>query len=204
MRHAAREFRRIGDSLKEILPQGGTTMERVTRSLATAALLAFAVCPSLLGHTKHAPLPEQILQAKIICLMNQTQIASLGDRAFDELMNWGRFKIVQKPEDADLVLVLSATSTVTGFDTHTSGNTTGTVDDSGNVELSGQSTSRSRARTVSYTYLTAIDPKTGIHLWSDVKQWGSLLYPVSATRSLVKELRKRIEEQEAGAKGKGK
>jgi len=145
-----------------------------------------------------------MLQAKTVCLVNQTQIASLGDKAFDELTKWGRFKIVQKPEDADLVLALSATSTVTGFDTRTSGNTSGTVDNSGNVNLSGDSTSRSRATTVSYTYLTAIDPKSGDRLWSDVKQWGSLFYPVSATRSLVKELRERIQEQESDSKGKDK
>lgn len=179
-------------------------METFTRSLATAALVAFALCPSLLAHTKHAPLPNEILRAKTICLANQTGFASLGDKAFDELTKWGRFKIVQNPEDADLVLVLSATSTVTGFDTRTSGNTTGTVNDSGNVQLSSESTSRSRSTTVSYTYLTVVDQKTGTHLWADVKQWGSLIHPVSATRSLVKELRARIEEQEADARGKRK
>lgn len=194
-----------GVTLKEPLTEGGATMERVTRSLATAALLASVICPSLLGHTKHAPLPDQILQAKTVCLVNQTQSASLGDKAFDELTKWGRFKIVQRPEDADLVFVLSATSTVTGFNTDTSGTTSGRVDDSGNVQLSGQSTSRSRATTVSYTYLTAIDPKTGTHLWSDGKQWGSLPFnPRSATRSLVKELRDRIKEQESDGKGKNK
>jgi hypothetical protein len=177
-------------------------MRRNISFLLAVCILSFS--SSALAKTKHAPLPDQILHAKTVCFVNQTQIASLGDKAFDELTKWGRFKIVQKPEEADLVLVLSATSTVTGFDTQTSGNTTGAVDDSGNVQLSGQSTSRSRATTVSYTYLTAIDPKTGTHLWSDVKQWGSLFYPVSATRSLVKELRERIKEQESDNKSKSK
>jgi hypothetical protein len=177
-------------------------MRRSISFLWALCILSFSF-PAL-AKTKHAPLPVQVLQAKNVYLVNQTQIASLGDKAFDELTKWGRFKVVQKPEEADLVLVLSATSTVTGFDTHTSGNTTGTVDESGNVQLSGQSNSRSQARTVSYTYLTAIDPKTGAHLWSDVKEWGSLFHPVSATRSLVKELRDRIEEQESDVKGKSK
>jgi len=177
-------------------------MRRNISLLSAVCVLSFS--SFAVAKTKHAPLPVQVLQAKTVYLVNQTQMASLGDKAFDELTKWGRFKIVQKPEEADLVLVLSATSTVTGFDTDTSGNTTGRVDDSGNVQLSGQSTSRSQARTVSYTYLTAIDPKTGTHLWSDVKQWGSLFYPVSATRSLVKELRERIDEQESDSKGKSK
>jgi hypothetical protein len=177
-------------------------MRRNVSFLLAVSILSFS--SSAVAKTKHAPLPDQIIQAKTVCLMNQTQYASLGDKAFDELTKWGRFKIVQKPEEADLVLVLSATSTVTGSDTRTSGNTSGTVDNSGNVDLSGRSTSRSRATTVSYTYLTAIDPKTGTHLWSDVKQWGSLLHPVSATQSLVKELRDRIKEQESdGAGGPG-
>jgi len=175
-------------------------MRRKISLLLVVCILSFS-SPAL-AKTKHAPLPVQIVQAKTVYLVNQTQLANLGDKAFDELTKWGRFKIVQKAEEADLVLVLSATSKVTGFDTQTSGNTTGTVDDSGNVELSGQSTSHSQAKTVSYTYLTAIDPKTGAHLWSDVKQWGSLYFPRSATRSLVKELRKRIEEQESDVKGK--
>ncbi len=78
------------------------------------------------------------------------------------------------------------------------------MDDSGNVQLSDRSTSRSRATTLSYTYLTAIDPKSGRHLWSDGKQWRSLYVPRSATRSLVKKLRKRIEEQESDSSGKSK
>jgi hypothetical protein len=178
-------------------------MRRSISLLSAVCILSF--CPSALAKTKHAPLPDQILQAKTVCLVNQTQFASLGDKAFDELTKWGRLKIVEKPEEADLVIVLSATSTVTGFDTQTSGDTIGRVDDSGNVQLSGQSTSRSRETTVSYTYMTAIDPKTGTHLWSDVKQWGSFPFnPRSATRSLVKELRERIKEQESDSKGKGK
>jgi len=177
-------------------------MRRNISVISAVCILSFS--SFALAKTKHAPLPDQILQAKSVCLVNQTQFASLGDKAFDELTKWGRFKIVQKPEEADLVLALSATSTVTGSNTRTSGSTSGTVDNTGNVDLSGRSTSRSQSTTVSYTYLTAIDPKTGNHLWSDVKQWGSLFHPVSATGALVKELRERIEEQESDTKGKSK
>jgi hypothetical protein len=40
--------------------------------------------------------------------------------------------------------------------------------------------------------------KSGIVLWSDTRRWGNLFTGFkSATREVVKELRKRIEEQEA-------
>jgi hypothetical protein len=179
-------------------------MEKVTRSLATAALLASALCPSLLGHTKHAPLPDQILQAKTVYVDNRSGFADLGDKAYDELSKWGRFKVLSSAKDADLVFLISASAYVTGYRTNTTGTAEGTADSSGNIQLSGSSQSQTNAQVARITYLTAIDPKTGNSLWSDQKSWGSLLYPVSATRSLVKELRKRVEEQEADAKSKGK
>jgi hypothetical protein len=81
----------------------------------------------------------------------------------------------------------------------------GTEDSSGNIQLSGNSQSQTNAEVTRITYVTAIDPKTGNALWSDQKLWGNLYTGFrSATRSLVKELRKRVEEQEAGAEAKGK
>jgi hypothetical protein len=183
-------------------------MERVTRSLAATALLASAFCPSLLGHTKHAPLPEQILQAKTVYIDNRSGLAYIGDRAYDELSKWGRFKIVKTAKDADVVFLLSAEEYVSGSRTDTDGTTHGTVDDSGNVQLNSDSTSRTRAQMSGVTYLTLVDPATGKALWADRKPWGGgftwagLTFAKSATRSLVKELRKRIEEQETDAKAK--
>lgn len=137
--------------------------------------MLLAVCPPVFGHTKHAPLPEQILQAKTVYIDNQSGLSSFGD------------------------------AYVSGYHTSTTSTAHGTEDDSGNIQMSGNSQSETSPNVTRVTYLTAIDPKTGDSLWSDQKVLGNLYMGFrSATRSLVKELRKRIEEQEAGAKGKGK
>jgi len=50
---------------------------------------------------------------------------------------------------------------------------------------------------VGYTYITVVDPKTGDSLWSDSKTWGNLYNGFhSATKGLVDELMKRINEEE--------
>lgn len=168
-------------------------------------LSIFALTPASPANTKHAPLPDEILRAKSVCIVNQTKSASLGDRAYDEISKWGRFKVVAKPEDADLVLVLSASSHVTGYDTNSNGQTNGTAGDDGNVQLSSNTNSHSEAVIVSFTYLTVVDRKSGTQLWSDGKQWGNLYSGFrSATLSLIKELRKRVEEEEHEEKGKAK
>ena len=100
--------------------------------------------------------------------------------------------MADSPDKADLVLLLSASAYNGGYVTSGSHTTYGSVNDSGNVNLYGSSTSTSRQVTVRYSHITLIDPKNGIALWSDQKRWGWH----SATRGLVKELRERIEEQE--------
>jgi hypothetical protein len=184
-------------------------MQRNIAFLSAVCVLSFS--SSALANTKHAPLPGQILQAKTAYIDNRSGFAAFGDRAYDELSKWGRFKIVKSAQEADLIFLLSADEYVTGYRTDTSGTTTGTVDNGGNVRLDGDSTSRTHAQTGGTTYLTLIDPNTGKSLWADQEVWGGA-HPVtlmgftfakSATRLLVRELRKRIEEQESDPKEVG-
>src|SRR5260370_2387176 len=84
-----------------------------------AVLFAFVVCLSAHANTKHAPLPEQVLKAKTVYVDNQSGLASLGDKAYDELSKWGRFKIVMSAKDADFGLLISAHAYVTGSSTTT-------------------------------------------------------------------------------------
>jgi len=185
-------------------------MRRSISILSAVCILSF--CSSALANTKHAPLPDQILQAKTVYIDNRAGFAAFGDRAYDELSKWGRFKIVKSAKEADLVFLLSADEYVTGYRTDTSGTTTGTVDNSGNVRLEGDSTSRTHAQTGGTTYLTLIDPNTGKSLWADQEVWGGghpvtwmgFTFAKSATRLLVRKLRKRIEEQESDSKKVGK
>lgn len=176
-------------------------MMRTSRFLTVIWLLAVLACPVASSKTKHAPLPEQILKARTVFIDNQSGLAALGDKAYDELSKWGRFKIVTSAKDADLVLLISAQAYVTGYSTSTTGTAHATTDPSGSTQVNGSSESQTNAQVARVTYMTAIDPKTGDALWADQKMWGNLYSGFrSATRSLVKELRKRVEEQEAQTK----
>ena len=103
------------------------------------------------------------------------------------------------------MLLISAHAYVTGYNTNTTGTAQGTADASGNIQLSGTSQSRTNAEVARITFMTTIDPKTGNAIWSDQKLWGNLYSGFrSATRSLVKELRKRIEEQNRESRASAK
>lgn len=165
-------------------------MDKFTHYVAVAALLASAMCPQLIARTKNAPLPEQILLARTVCVLNPTKIASLSDKAFAELTKWGRFKVDQKPEDADLVLVLSTRARVTTVDTGPADpfGTSGGFADFGIARLSAK---------IHYDCITVFDRETNRLLWSHSKQLG--FFTRNPIGSLVKELRKTIAGQEAQA-----
>lgn len=159
------------------------------------------ISPIAPAKTKHAPLPDLVIQAKTVYIVNLAGNAAFRDKAYDEITKWGRYKVVSKREDADLIFVLSAREYTTTMVTNS--NTTGTVDGSGNVNLQGQS--QTTAVEHGTTFLTVADPKSGDELWSDSKAWGSLLTGFhSATRSLIENLRKRIDEQTGEPDGKSK
>ena len=161
------------------------------------------------------PLPQQILTAKTVYIDNRSGLADLGDKAYDEMKKWGRYQIVDSPEKADMVLLLSAKEYIGGYATNTYYNTTGTVDysgttnsqtygsntygttsGSGNVNTHTYGSSTSRAIVEGTTYVTLLDPKSGTALWADARAWGP--WWKSATRGLVKELRDRVKDQEKG------
>lgn len=172
--------------------------KRLFLTLATLVLIVSPIAPA---KTKHAPLPDLVLQAKTVYIVNLAGDAAFRDKAYDEITKWGRYKVVSKRDDADLIFVLSAREYTTTMVTNS--NTTGRVDESGNVNLQGESQTTSVEHGI--TYLTVADPKSGDELWSDSKAWGSLLTGFhSATRGLIENLRKRIDEQTGEPDSKSK
>lgn len=169
------------------------------RYLASLFLLTLTAQP-MMAKDKHLPLPPQIAKATTVYIDNQSGLADIGDRCYTQIEKWGRFKVVQNPKDADLILLLSAKEYTRGYVTsgggststvNTSGNqTTGTINTSGTVNTTAEP-SYTKPVTVGYTYLTVIDPRTGDNLWSDSKQW--VIFR-SATKGLVDSLMKRINE----------
>ncbi|GAC1632830.1 MAG: hypothetical protein NVS9B14_06550 [Candidatus Acidiferrum sp.] len=143
----------------------------------------FAVPVAALG--EHAPLPPKVMQAKTVYIENHAGSARFADRAYDELKKWGRFKVVTDPKEADLVLLLTSREYIVGSYT------------SGHLDESGYYSANTANTKVGRTFLTILDPISGQEFWQDSKAWGNLFTGFhSATRALIGELRKRIQEQE--------
>lgn len=56
--------------------------------------------------------------------MNHTGTQKVTDKAYEELANWGRFKIVQNADDADVVLVIEVEKESRGLNANTYGSNT--------------------------------------------------------------------------------
>jgi hypothetical protein len=154
---------------------------------SSAALFLIASLPPISAKDKdHLPLPAQVMSAKTVYIENRSGQAAIGDRAYQEIKNWGRFQMVQERDQADLILLLTAREEVRG------GQQNGRVDEDGNIHTS---TSPDVWR---YSGLTALDPRTGNTLWTESRV-ASILRK-SAIKRAIDELRKRIEEQEAQPK----
>jgi hypothetical protein len=62
----------------------------------------------------------------------------MGDRAYDELRKWGRFEIVDNPQNADMVLLLSVTSYDGGYVVNGTSQTVGANDGTTNSQTYSQ------------------------------------------------------------------
>jgi len=165
------------------------------RTVLALSTLMFAF-PAFAKHEK-MPLPQQVMTAKTVYIDNQSGQADLGDKAYDEMKKWGRYQIVDSADKADIVLLLSAKEYIGGYRSTTYHNTTGTVDNSGNVNAQTYGSGSSRPIVTGTTFISLIDTKSGTSLWADAKQWGRWK---SATRGIIKELRDRVKDQEQGKK----
>ena len=126
-------------------------------SLLSVLLFVFAF--SCAAKDKHLPLPVAVFSAKTVFIDNQSGMAKIGDRAYEELRKWGRFQIVSDRKDADLIFLLSAEEHTTGYVT-SGGGQTGTVNESGNINTTSKPT-YTTPQTVGHTFLTVFDAKSG-------------------------------------------
>ena len=81
---------------------------KVMKAPFTVLSLFIACSLSGLARDKHLPLPPQLLSAKTVYVDNRSGMAAMGDRAYQELLSWGRFHVVQDKSQADLILLLTA------------------------------------------------------------------------------------------------
>lgn len=148
---------------------------------------------------KYAPLPPKLLEAKKVCIVNQTGSTKVADKAYEELEKWGRFQVVPEQKDADVSFLFSNEAHETGSITDSSGTTTGNVDDQGNISLHHQGSSSTTPYTWFWVRLTVMDTKTGDNLWVDSSKYHGWTGSGYASK-LLKRLRERIEEQTKKAK----
>jgi hypothetical protein len=95
-------------------------------------------------------------------------LSKAGKTAYDSLLAWSRFRLVDDPKRADLVLIISSNPYLGDY-----------------VTLDGPDKRQVRIET---TIMTVVDPHTGAELWADSRQWGSFRVTI-ATKSLIEELR---------------
>jgi hypothetical protein len=169
-------------------------LHKLSLGIAAAALLV----ATAYAKQQKMPLPQRLMAAKTVYIDNRSGHSNVGDKCFDELSKWGRFQIVDSPEKADIVLLLSAEQYISGYSSDSYHNTTGDVDRSGNISAQTYGNSSSDAVMSGITHITVLDPKDGTSLWADSRVWGKCAFGVckSATRGLVKELRERVDQQE--------
>ena len=147
-------------------------------------VLVVLLCTSACFAYRHAPLPPALMSAKTIYIENNSGQAKLADRCYDELSKWGRFKILSDPKQADVIFQIGTHVRTYGYSGHS------TTDSSGNSNTSLTEDS------AGFTTISIVNP-TGQVLWSDTRRWGNLFTGFrSATREVINELRKRMDEQE--------
>lgn len=120
-------------------------------TLLTQIVLASQASPNA---PSPAPFPAPILSAKKVFIANapgDNLPDSLGgpDRLYNDFYvatkNWGRYEVVSTPQDADIVLAISFTSSLS--------------------DVGGTSSSGPLSSTSQYLRLAILDAKTGVPLW---------------------------------------
>ena len=144
------------------------------RRILSILLLSFlAVTLPTGAFARKAPIPAELMQAKTVYI--QSGPTSDVRQCSEELTKWGRLKIVSDPKDADVIVRI-------GMNTGSSGYTR-----TGNVLTPNTSL---------LITVEIVQASTQKALWSGTQSWSP--FRRTPTKNLVKELRKRVEEQEKG------
>jgi hypothetical protein len=141
--------------------------------------LVFAT-PSL-AKDDHAPLPEKLVTAKTVYLINDSGDLKVYDKFYSALKAWNRFAIVTSRATADVVMVLTSSSQ------YALSVASGTAVSGGGV-TSGVGTSVAVPSTL--LHLKVFDSSTADLLWSDAtEKWVTAGH---APSKLISNMRKRM------------
>ena len=160
-------------------------MKRV--ALVPVVILVGLMGAPCLAKKGPAPLHPKILAAKTVYLENHGS-AKLAGKAYDELKKWGRWEMVEDRTKADLVIIVSLEKG------QSSGGTTSTYDPSkANSPTGGWTYGTTTSSSPDSVHLELVDSKTGQTIYTDMG---------GTAHGIIKELRKRIEEQKKPSKDK--
>ena len=115
-----------------------------------------------------APLPLELQKAKKIFIVNSGVENSILDRVYDMFSKWNRWTMVNSPEEADVIAILSRRDNVAIVESRTS-STTATAAVSPGVAIARASATQTSMPMVFASYdrfLTVISQKTGVPLVS--------------------------------------
>jgi hypothetical protein len=59
------------------------------------------------GDDQYAPLPDKIVNAHAVFLMNETGKAKFGDAVYKQIKTWNRWQVVADRNQADLILIVT-------------------------------------------------------------------------------------------------
>jgi hypothetical protein len=125
-------------------------------SLCTPARFLFLVMLCLMALKVRAiptPLPDAVVHAQTVFLVNETGFDELQYSTILELNKWGRFALVDSPEKADLILRLDSGSHVRAVPEGQFPSAPTTADGGGIPS--------------GHTRISLLDPKTNTLLWAD-------------------------------------
>jgi hypothetical protein len=154
----------------------------------TAVLLAAS--PALKANKSYAPLPAMVFSGKTVFIENSTGDATLQHSVYMELARWGRFRLAESRENADIVLAISGPSSVRVVPASESS--------SGYPPPARSDAPAEPSVPAGFTRISIVDPKTGKSLWFSQNKTD-----LSKSRTAFLDgLRDAMEQQESGRRHK--
>lgn len=153
-------------------------------------LLGLALCtPAMFAEEKlYAPLPDKVVAAKTVLLVNDSGTARFGDDLYRQLKAWNRWQVVTDRAKADLILVLSPSDTVPVVVSSAAATASGqTVYGTGMTAKGNMETQ--------HWHLYVVDASTGQNLWRADASMGGKLWRSwgSIAKSLLSDIQKRLQ-----------
>jgi outer membrane protein assembly factor BamB len=136
----------------------------------------------------YAPLPDKVIAAKTVMLVNDSGTARFGDDLYRQIKTWNRWQVVTDRGKADLVLVLSPSDSVPVVVSSASATALGQTVYGTGITAAGNMQTQ-------HWHLYVMDATTGENLWTANASMGGKLWRSwgSIAKSLLSDIQKRLQ-----------